>query len=63
MREIEVRAKGVSEGISGGFEEQIEEVAAFAKGIFGMVKTNWRWGTGWHTDWAIHAPVWRVRRW
>jgi len=31
MREIEVRAKGVSEGISGGFEEQIEEVAAFAE--------------------------------
>ncbi len=28
-----------------------------------MVKTNWRWGTWWQTELAIHSPMVRVRRW
>jgi hypothetical protein len=29
----------------------------------GMVKTNWRWGTSWQTEVAIHSLVERTRRW
>ena len=29
---------------------------------FGMVKTNWRWGTSWQTEVAIHSLVERTRR-
>ena len=31
--------------------------------IFGMVKTNWRWGTSWQTEVAIQSALWRTRRW